>query len=990
MRNKFYILLTLLCSLTGVAAAQTIVGKVTGASGAVPGAAIQVVGTTIGTATDADGNFRLTNVSAGNVTVKVSSIGFKDNTQSIVLKAGETRTLNISLDDATKFLEEVIVTGLSINAKQKELGTSRANLSSSVIESLPAPSVESALVGRLAGVEAYSTDGAPGGGFRFRIRGANSISGASEPLLILDGIIMDNANRNAISGQAGGNNATGSATFGMQNGTRGLGSLNPEDIESIEILKGAAAASLYGSRAASGVIVVKTKSGGQGKLKLDYSLDFGSTKVSRNVGKYKMDWTGDEISTWANLIDPAKATYKDADIAQYKVNPLTDYPLESFRTGSFSRNTVRVQGGTKKLGYYFSGNNQNTVGQIKGADFKSKGALFSLSSQPVAGLTMKVSLNYQDADRAQIASGTPGFFVPNRWANDGLAMPFMRYSDVKVLGAGFKTLDDYALLAKDTHSKRYSVSGNLNYKILSNLSLDVTGGIDKSEIKGQILYPVGLVTLFPTGRLDQDYEKITQKTFTVGLNHAWKINEKLYLKSAVGTQYDENERFYDFVRYQTITAGKNERDTSSYTAPQRGSFVQVLPIVKTFGIYFNETIGIGEKLFLNLGGRIDRSTSFTEQSFFYPRASLSYQVSPTFRVRTAYGSSGTQPAAYTSTLSFRQLAIGWNNSRTAYVPNVPPNTGLRPETQEEFEIGFDASALNGRVTVEATYYNKQFKDLLLASIINPALNYGLTTGIRNVGSMYNRGLELMISADVIRTEDINWNVSFTGFTLQNKVTSMPEPKTPLGGGTGVDDVVQIREGYPMSGIWAGVPASAATDAPEVAKTAGGAVRVFRGNTIPSFEGNINTTFQYKGFSINALIGGKGGFYKYNLTARNLANPAKRQHSDYWNMPTAQLTPIYNDSNNWVERGDFIKLRQLGLSYVVPKAMLDQTKFIKRLSVALTGSNLFTSSKYSGGYDVESETNGSSAANASWAWVRGIDSWDGGMPKTYTLSVNIGF
>jgi hypothetical protein len=139
-----------------------------------------------------------------------------------------------------------------------------------------------------------------------------------------------------------------------------------------------------------------------------------------------------------------------------------------------------------------------------------------------------------------------------------------------------------------------------------------------------------------------------------------------------------------------------------------------------------------------------------------------------------------------------------------------------------------------------------------------------------------------------------------------------------------------------------------------------------------------------------MFGGKAGYYKYNQTARDMANPAKRQHKNYWDMPTAQLTTIYNDQTHWVQRADFLKLRQFTVSYTVPKAYLDQTRFIKRLNVGFTGANLFTWSKYQGGYDIESETNGSSAAGASWAWTRGIDSWDGGIPKTYTLSLNVGF
>ncbi|MFN4147194.1 MAG: SusC/RagA family TonB-linked outer membrane protein [Runella sp.] len=987
MKNKFYLWFVVVWISSGALFAQTAVlsGKVTSGGTPVPGASVQIVGTNIGGAADADGNYRITNVPIGSITVKVSSIGFDELSQNISLLSGENRVINFSLKESAKFLEDVIITGLSINAKQKELGTSRANVGANTIETLPAPTVENVLVGRLAGVEAFSTDGAPGGGFRFRIRGGNSISGASEPLVIVDGIFMDNANRNTTTGAAGGNNATGAATFGMQNGTRGLGALNPEDIESIEILKGAAAASLYGSRAAAGVIVVKTKAGGKGKLTVDYSVDAGTMEVSRGVDKYKMNWNASEIEQWVNLINPARNIYTDANLAQYRINPLVNYPLESFRRGTFTRHTFRVQGGNQKFGYYISGNTQSTIGHIKGTDFKTKGVLLSLSSQPLKGLSLRLNVNYQDALRNQVASGTPGFFVPNRWAMDATAMPFMRYQDVKNNVVGITNLDDYARIQRENLSERVSASANLNYKLTGNFAVDVNAGIDKSQIDGYTVYPAGIVSLFPTGRLDRDYEELSQKTLTVGLNHSWQISSKFYIKSAAGTQYDENSRFYDYTRWQVLSTGRDFRDTSAYTAPQRPAFFQVNPIVKTLGIYFNETFGFGEKFFVNVGGRFDRSTSFIEQFFFYPRASISYQATPNLRWRAAYGVSGTQPVPYLSTLTFRSVPGGYNGSGAIYVPNNAPKPDLRPETQTEIEVGFDANLFNERLRIEMTYYNKQFDDLLLSAPVNPALNFGLVSDIRNVGSMYNRGLELMISGDVIQTNGWNWNLTFTGSTLDNKVTRMPQPPTPIPGG--IDNIVQIREGYPLGGIWAGVPFSAAPDAPPVALVAGQAVRVFRGNTLPRYEGNINSTLTYKGLTFNMLVGGKAGFYRFNQTARDMANPTKRQHVDFWNLPTAQLTPIFNDQNRWVERGDFLKLRQLTLSYNVPTSYLKQTRFIKRCNIGFTGANLFVWTKYSGGYDVEAETSGSGATNA---WARGIDSWDGGMPRTYTLSFNIGF
>jgi TonB-dependent starch-binding outer membrane protein SusC len=994
-RLLFFCLCLIGISTSAFSQNGTITGKVTDLNGPIPGASVTLANSPLGASTNTNGEYKIENVPSGKtLTIIASAVGYRQTEEIVLLKAGGTIALNFILSEDTKSLDEVVVTGLAINTKQKELGTSRAGIGSAVIESLPAPTVENALVGRLAGVEAYSTDGSPGGGFRFRIRGANSISGSSEPLLIVDGIFMDNANRNAVTGAAAGANGTGSATFGMQNGTRGLAALNPDDIESIEILKGAAAASLYGSRAASGVIVVKTKKG-KGKLSLDYTLDTGISEVHRGVSPYKMDWTGTEIEQWAAFVNPTKSIYRDADIAAYKNTQLKDYTLDGFRQGTFNRSTLRVQGGNKYLGYYVSGNTQKTIGHTKGTDFDTKGVLVGLNSEAIRGLSVRVNLNYQDAFRSQIASGTPGFFVPNRWAVDATAMPFMSYNtttgqtgDVKNNVTGLRNLDDYTLLRKESASKRITASGNINYKILSNLAIDINAGIDKSDIDGEILYPVGLVSLFPTGRYDFDREELTQKTLTIGMNHSWKINDKMYLKSAVGTQYDENERFYDYQRWQTLTAGKDARDTTSYTAPQRPQFFQVLPIVKTLGIYFNETFGWNDKLFLNLGGRLDRSTSFVEQFFFYPRASVSYQLKQNIRLRAAYGQSGTQPTAYLSTLTWRSVAGGYNGSGSSYVPNNPPNEGLTPETQSEFEIGADATFLNERVKVELTYYNKQFKDLLLNSIINPALNYGLVTGIRNVGSMYNRGLEFQVGADIIAKKDFNWNINFTGFTQKNEVTEMPAPKTPLPGG--IDNVVQIREGYPISGIWAGT-ASELNNVNTVTLAPENAGRKFLGSTLPSFEGNVNTSITYKGLSLIALIGGKSGLYKYNQTARDLANPTKRMHVDYWNVATADLTILYNDQSKWVQKADFLKLRQLNISYAVPRATLEKTvKYVKKLNISLVGSNLITWSKYQGGYDIESETGGSGAANAAWAWTRGIDSWDGGVPRTYTLSFNIGF
>ena len=828
----------------------------------------------------------------------------------------------------------------------------------------------------MAGVEAFSTDGAPGGGYRFRIRGGNSLLGASEPLVIIDGVIMDNSNRNTTTGAVGN---TGAASFGMNNGTRGLAAINPADIESLEVLKGAAAASLYGSRASAGVIVVKTKSGGKGKLKINYGLDLGVAEISRPIQNYKNEWSGTEIDQWVgfkNVALAAAAKITDAELTQYKQNPMKDWSLEPFQKGVFQRHTLNVQGGNKMLGYYVTLTNQNTDGHIKGTEFKSTGGRVSLSSQPIDKLSIRVNGAYNKDFRSILPGGSPGFFIPNRWTVAALQTPFMRQEDQRpafVAGSsGIKNSTEYARIQKRMDIERKQISGNINYKLLNDLSIDINAGLDDSYLDGRTIYPVAVTSIFAVGRLDYDTEKMTQKTLSVGLNHLWTISDKLYLKSAVGSQYDENERKYFYKRFQTLDATKGgELDTIGYTAPQAASILNFNPIVRTMGIYVNETFGIGKKVFVNLGGRFDRSTSFIEQFFFYPRASVSYQLSDNVRFRGAFGSSGIQPPPYQINLTYLFNAGGYNGSGGSYNFNNPGNKDLRPEKQTEVEFGVDASLFNKRVNVELSYYNKTFTDMLFNASVAPDINNGFTRFVRNIATMYNRGFEFNISAALIKKQDIQVNVGFTGSTLENKITKLNEPVRPEFGG--LLNVAQLRQDYAISSFFGGTAASQPAD------------RKYIGSAIPKFEGSFNTNIGYKNFTLLALFGGKGGYYRFNSTERDLSDPTVRMHKDNWSLPLDQATAKFNDLTQWVQKADFVKLRQLGVSYTyTPTGM---KKFIKSVTIGINGSNLFTWSKYKGGYDIESETSGSGAGNA---WVRSIDAWEAGAPKQWTASFNIGF
>jgi TonB-dependent starch-binding outer membrane protein SusC len=979
MRKQFYLLtILMLCGQWIVAQTATLTGRVTDKSGDLSGASVAVVGSSVGTAADPKGNYRLAVPAGKEITVQFSGVGYKTQRRTLTLSANETRTLNVEMAEDVAFLNEVVVTGLGINTTQRELGTSRSTVGADVIKSIPSPTVENALVGRMPGVEAYSTDGTPGGGFRVRVRGVSSIFGAPDPLVVIDGIIIDNQNRNTTStGSAGAN--TGSASFGMQNGNRGLLAVNPEDVESIEILKGAGAAAIYGSRASNGVIVVTTKKGGGGQLKVNYQLDVGTSEAFQTSNVYKKNWNANEINQWRDFQNARtpNPNYTSAELAQWQQNGMTDWTLGGTRSANFVRHSLNASGGTKDLGYYLTLNKQLNDGHATGTNFNTDGLRLSLSSQAIKGLTVRANLDYSRDFRTILPGGAPGFFYPNRWGYESTLMPFMRLQDLRVANRslGIQSPEAYARIRKELITDRWVMSGAAEYKITGNLSANLTVGRDQSNIVSNTVYPIGIVSIFPRGRLDYDKEQLTATTLTMGLNHAHQFNEKLYLKSAVGYQWDENLREYYYLRYNNRKdAGLSELDTASYANPQFGSLLNLEARVRTQGFFFNETLGFDERLFINLGGRLERSTSFSEKFFFFPRATVSFQALKDVRLRGSWGETGVQPPPFQVQRAFRPDFGGFQGGGPGIVIASPGNANIRPEKQVEIEFGADVSLFNGKVTAELTYYNKEFTDLLLAAPVNPATNGGLTSAIRNVGSMTTNGFEFAINANLIQNEDMTWTLGVNGSTLNNKVTKLNSDNEVIAGGQ--FSIAQIRVGYPISGLWGGPATSAAA----------ATTRAYVGSSIPTSDLAFNTFFEYKKFSVRALFGGKFGFYRFNGGERDLAEPSRRMHATLWNAPADELTRQFDNLTPWIQDGSFWKLRQLSFAYEVNGKLLDKLG-MKRLSLALTGTNLLTITNYKALYDVEAETPGSGTGNN---WVRGIDYWDLGVPRAWTFSLNVGF
>lgn len=271
--------------------------------------------------------------------------------------------------------------------------------------------------------------------------------------------------------------------------------------------------------------------------------------------------------------------------------------------------------------------------------------------------------------------------------------------------------------------------------------------------------------------------------------------------------------------------------------------------------------------------------------------------------------------------------------------------------------------------------------MLFNASVAPDVNNGFTRFVRNIAAMYNRGFEFSINANVFRAKDWDINLGFTGTTLENKITKLNDPVVVEFGG--LFNVPQLRPGFPISGLYGDSATVAPVFPAKVAVAA--ADRAFIGTSIPKFEGSVNASVSYKNVTLLALFGGKSGYYRFNTTDRDLADPSVRMHKDYWNLSPKEAFENFNYLPNWIQKADFVKLRQLSVSY--KHTPTNRTNFIKDMTISVVGSNLYTWSQYKGGYDIEAETSGSSSGNA---WVRGMDAWEAGPPRQWTVSFNIGF
>lgn len=949
----------------------------------VAGVAVVVIGTSLGGLTNNRGVYRIERVRPGPATLAAQFLGYQRLTKAITVDAAATITTDFAILRVALLLDATIVTGLPTQTTAREQGAARGVVSAETFAQRPTSTIDQTVQGRVPGVEVFSTDGSPGGGLRFRMRGPNSINGSPEPLVIIDGVIVHNGNRNGQTGQ------TQVPGFGVNDGSQAFQGVNPEDIASMEILKGAAAAALYGSRASNGAIVIKTKTGRSGQNVFTSSIATGTQQLTRAPEQIKLDWTPAEIQQWADLVNPGRfvtARYTPTQIAQFGQNPTRNWLAEDpFRSAQFTRYSLSASGGNQGLTYSVSGSDANTQGIMRGTDFRAQTFKVGLDIVPNDKLLLNVTTNISRTMRNQLsASGSP--LNPLDWYGGSISMPFMADPRVdfraptvfptQAFGVSYDALWN---VRRRSENLRFLVGSTATYNVTSALNIVATAGVDFSSEDGRNIFPFAWNTFInPNGRLDVDKVGIFQGNVNLGVNHSMSMGTDWTFKSTVGSQFEERRRQYNSIRLQDLsipTAADDRANNYITRADQRDLFADQ----RTLGLYANETVGYKDKLFIGAGIRADQGSAFKQQTFTYPRGSVSYVVNKDLRLRAAVGTAGTQPVPY-------QVSPLWSADPRGYGGGAvvrslaAGNPDLRPERQTEIEAGIDWSLRGGRVVLEASYYNKSITDLLLTSPVNPATTLnGLSLNLLNVGSMYNRGLELGITTRNIERKHFEWTTVTSLTTLDNQVTDLlvdnitDNSVAGVGASSSFAGVPRVRKGYPLGGFW-----GFTTTSPTVEQ--------YLGSPLPKLEASlINDFVLFKDLKLSVLLNGKFGHKRFSWVDRSLSNANWRLHKDRWSLPAAELNAGNTQMDLWTSAADFVRLRNVVLSYDVPTRLTSKLR-TRSLQLQVSGNNLGIWTRNKGGYDPENETSG---FNESGNWVRGIDFWQSGPPRTFTFALNIG-
>ena len=966
----------LLSASVAEAQQRRITGRVVAEEGNAPinAAQVSVVGTTTGTYTADDGRFVVLAPGTGTVSLRVRRIGY---TQKIVPVGPAMTDVSVSLARDILQLEAQVVTGQATTVSSRNVANAVTVLATEEVNRVPQPTIESALQGKVPGAIVTANSGAPGGGMQVQIRGSNTVNGAYAPLYVIDGVIVNNsAIQNGLNSVTG---AGGGITSNQDQQVNRIADINPEDIETMEILKGPSAGAIYGSRGSNGVVVITTKRGQSGKASLNVIQRLGTQVLSN---KYKMRcFTYDEAKVEADADFGITLTPED-------YAGCTDPQEQLFGNHYLSYETsMALRGGSDATTYFASGMAKHDGGLAVNTGYTKQSLRFNLSQALGNALSLRGNSEILHTLTERGISGndnnnvapytvigeTPTYFDMSR--RDPLTGDYVRNpyaGDINVLQnqQAIRTPEDvYRMLG--------NVSGDLALltREKQTLNFSLLGGIDAYVDHNRIYSPPntyfeqsGNNSPFP-GTIVENNTNVVNANLNSSLVHKYIANFATATTSA-----GIRQEYAQFDQAVNLGRGLLPRITNFTTAVQTSASAGQ-DLTRTFSYYAQEEfLTLSERLLLTAAVNAERSSTNGDSAKFYayPKFSASYNVPmlpshvDNFKLRFAVGTAGNRVP---SSFKYTFLTLLLENN----IPGIRPSTQIGlgtvyPEITTEREGGFDAQFFGGRAGTDFTIYRKTTRDLVLASGLAPTT--GFNTRIINGGTLRNDGLEIGLNLLPIQTKSASWQSRVTFARNRGIITALPVPPFFTGNGFGTRTArVKVQEGYAPDEVVSFVGFDSAL-VNGVMKATGRHEQHF-GSASPDFTMGFSNDFTVGSFRLSTLLDWRRGGYLANLSQTYLETGVNGQ-SAISGGNFADTTINFRDQSQYaagfpsfLEKGSFAKLREVTLSYALPATVLKSVFSTARdVRLEISGRNLKTWTNYRG-LDPEVSNFGNAPLNRLW-------------------------
>ena len=886
----------------------TITGRVValGSSEPLVDSRVTIVNTTAITTTNAEGRYTLRNVPPGQFTVRVIRVGYTEQKKSVTVTPGQALTLDFTLEPAIVKLQEVVTTATG-EQRKVELGNTVAVIDAARrVQETPINTMNDLLTAKAPGL-AVLPENMTGSAAQIRIRGLNSVTRSNAPIFIVDGVRMDGGN---------GNLSTGGTSSSR------LGDVSPEEIENIEIVKGPSAATLYGTDAANGVIVITTKKGRPGTTRWTWTAEQGSVQ---DHNPYPFTWAEwGHMTTGNNTAQIARCFNTTVADGSCKLDSVTnshmlrDPAVTPIHAGKRSLYGAQINGGSDVLHFFISGNLENEIGPIRmpapdvhfldstlttGVDplwmhpeaLQRESFRANLSGAFSPKLDMQVQTAFIKTDQRlpQVDNNVNSFYY-NGYTNQGHTHVIsgtngLDYSGISNIGeplhgwAQFTPADIFQRTQLEG-VQRFLGSSTGSWRPYSWLQNDGTVGIDFYADNTFTLQRFQQGPNFSTqrqGTITDRRETDRILTATIRSTATWNPKNWANLRTTVGADYFNNESEFSSAGATQLAPGGQTVGSGAV----KNASNQSPTATKTLGYYAQEQLALRDRLFITGAVRYDQNTAFGTQykGVPYPKLSVSYNISDesffphwealnSLHLRLAYGASGVQPGATSALRTLQTATTSIVNDQTGLLADQLGNAKLKPETSAEWETGFDSRVLSNKVNVEFTFYSKQTQNALLNYNIAPSAGASANSILKNLGSVKNAGLELQVNAQLVDRRNLGWDVTIGGAHNKNKLVKLgkDDAGNPL---PRIGTTTRQQEGYPLNAYfqvpytWSDANGDGLIAVSEVVVS--NTDTIFVGPSLPPDQLTIQTGFDLlrRRVRISAAFDNKGGaaiFNQYNF------------------------------------------------------------------------------------------------------------------------------